>query len=76
MYAFGDVADPDPESIAALDDILQNYIIDIVSYNLAFSLPEILGRRACATIFKSYANGPSAMKQLEWRVRQTVPKSR
>lgn len=31
MYAFGDVPDPDPESIAALDDILQSYIIDIVS---------------------------------------------
>lgn len=30
MYAFGDVPDPDPESVAALDDILQGYIIDIV----------------------------------------------
>lgn len=34
LYAFGDVPDPDPESIATLDDILQGFIIDIVRIRL------------------------------------------
>lgn len=29
MYAFGDVANPDPESVAVLEDILQEYIVNM-----------------------------------------------
>lgn len=31
MYAFGDVANPDPETVAVLEDILQEYVINMVS---------------------------------------------
>lgn len=31
MYAFGDVANPEPETVAVLEDILQEYVINTVS---------------------------------------------
>lgn len=32
MYAFGDVSNPDRESVAVLEDILTDYIVDMVCY--------------------------------------------
>lgn len=43
LYAFGDVSDPYPETVAALEDILTDYIVD--TCHEAAKMAEIAGRQ-------------------------------
>lgn len=42
LYAFGDVANPLPETVSTLEDILISYVIDTVSISQMKSLIQVL----------------------------------
>lgn len=69
LYAFGDVENPLPETVSALEDVLVTYIIDTVRKTVEYlTMIESVTNRNISVMKPLRMPKPQDVRRLKWRI--------